>query len=126
MNIYRLTNADLARAYRRFNRLYFGNRLPKDTVVRFSSCREGRREYLGFTMRCAKYRVIAGKSDAVAVGTTRFRIILNQRHRRRSIALPTLLHEMVHVENYEWYNHGKKFDARMLRLAEAGAFNGLW
>ena len=36
----------------------------------------------------------------------------------------TLLHEMAHASGV--YNHGPRFDREMLRLAKAGAFNGIW
>ena len=38
----------------------------------------------------------------------------------------TMLHEMVHVENPKWKGHGWKFEHRMLKLAKARAFAGVW
>ena len=35
-------------------------------------------------------------------------------------------HEMSHIKLHPYRKHGKKFNAEMLRLAEAGAFNDLW
>lgn len=38
----------------------------------------------------------------------------------------TLLHEMCHLKHGVTAGHGPKFEAEMLRLARAGAFEGLW
>ncbi len=38
----------------------------------------------------------------------------------------TLLHEMVHLELWPEISHGARFQARMLELAQAGAFKDMW
>jgi hypothetical protein len=38
----------------------------------------------------------------------------------------TLLHEMVHLEMWPDITHGKRFQARMKKLAQDGAMRGLW
>ena len=43
-----------------------------------------------------------------------------------SIARWSLLHEQAHIKLHPNRNHGRKFQQEMLRLAEAGAFVGLW
>ena len=107
----RVTNAYLARAYAEFNRKYFRNRLPHDMVVRFAAD-EG-------------------------CGTTYFQygrplyIILNKRLAwHNMLADMTLLHEMVHVELDKFRAScgrcGHRFNRRMKKLAQTGAFNGLW
>jgi hypothetical protein len=42
------------------------------------------------------------------------------------ITIMTVLHEMLHVEKPAHKGHDWRFDKRMLRLAKAGAFDGLW
>jgi len=37
-----------------------------------------------------------------------------------------VLHEMAHIHIYPNRNHGKKFQAEMLRLAQIGAFKDVW
>ena len=48
----------------------------------------------------------------------------------QNYALTTLLHEMVHFDLWlkrrRQCGHGKLFQTEMKRLAEAGAFKGLW
>jgi hypothetical protein len=44
----------------------------------------------------------------------------------QNTTIMTLLHEMLHVEQPRPQGHGWRFDRRMLKLAKAGAFNGLW
>ena len=42
------------------------------------------------------------------------------------VAKSVLLHEMAHIKLHPYRKHGKRFNAEMLKLAEAGAFNDLW
>ena len=54
-------------------------------------------------------------------------IYMNKKYRTTdSIWRPTLLHEMVHMYMPKNVWHGPRFQKEMLRLAKAGAFNGLW
>jgi predicted SprT family Zn-dependent metalloprotease len=92
------------------NRRYFGGRLPKYRVY-FGGC--------GGNWGLADHR--------------HKRIHLNEELRykwRSSIGIPTLLHEMAHVENYmtnpRRKSHGRAWENIMKRLAAAGAFEGLW
>jgi predicted SprT family Zn-dependent metalloprotease len=58
------------------------------------------------------------------------KITLNPKYRdARAIWQGTLLHEMVHVQQWrvpEKQAHGRKFHKRMKQLAAAGAFNAFW
>jgi hypothetical protein len=44
----------------------------------------------------------------------------------QAMTMMTVLHEMQHVQKPTFKGHGWQFDKRMLRLAKAGAFDGLW
>ena len=96
---------DLEKAYRTFNRKYFGSRLlPLDEVdLRWASIRDMGYEKGG-------------------------EIVLNRRYRHREAVWKlTLLHEMCHLAlPKSKSDHGKEFQCEMLRLARAGAFKGLW
>jgi predicted SprT family Zn-dependent metalloprotease len=56
--------------------------------------------------------------------------IANEYRTCRRVAIMTLLHEMVHVEQWDEVQacraHGRKFERRMKQLAARGAFSGLW
>jgi hypothetical protein len=107
----RLTNAYLARAYARFNKTYFGNKLPKDMVVRFAKLDINN---VGLAVTYCKFErpLYIDISRPLAVHSM--------------LADMTLLHEMVHVENPKWCGHGPKFQKRMLQLAKKGAFRDCW
>lgn len=105
----RQTNADLRRYYATANRLYFHNKLPKDFPVRF-----------GWLKETGLVRV--RHSDQVPVDIT-----INEKLRTfQAITIMVVLHEMLHIEKPHHKGHGWRFDRRMLRLAKAGAFSGLW
>ena len=104
----RTTNRYLQNTYAEFNRKYFGNKLPKDMVVRFGET-----------------------GDAVAVTDCKYDrplyIIINRKTAwHHMIVDATLLHEMVHVENPKPNGHGPWFQKRMLKLAKKGAFKHVW
>lgn len=104
-------NKYLARHYADVNRRYFGNRLPKDMVVRFVYTR-------------------AGKDDlgsCVVKWNRPLYIEINKRIQWHHMLVDaTLIHEMIHVEHPEWDGHGPRFHKRMLQLAAAGAFKTCW
>jgi predicted SprT family Zn-dependent metalloprotease len=98
----------LERTYRRYNRKYFGNRLPKHTDMLL---RWGNIAGMGYQM-----------GDE---------IVINRKDRSRdSVWKLTLLHEMCHLAlpNAKPTDgfHGRDFQKEMLRLAKAGALKGLW
>lgn len=105
----RQTNGDLKRYYRVANRMYFRNALPKDLPIRFANLPPG---ILGRT------RVYGSAVEHVLI-SKRLQTLMCP-------TLMTLLHEMLHVEKPTRVGHGWRFDKRMLRLAQAGAFDGTW
>lgn len=67
----------------------------------------------------------------VPKGTRKFLIEIDAGFRRmEKVALMTLIHEMVHVEQWDKIgrrdHHGHLFQKRMKQLAAKGALNGLW
>lgn len=100
------TNKALRLAFAKANKLYFKNRLPKNTLVLYAPLR-------GLLGVCYE-RKQGGP-----------RIVINEKYRHSwTITIGTLLHEMVHLEGY--WGHGWRFNRRMLRIAKLGALNGLW
>jgi hypothetical protein len=104
------TDADLRRYYRIANKRYFGNKLPVHFHLQF-----GKIKGAGVTH--------------VLNGDTPIAIEINETLRTfQAITILTVLHEMLHVEKPK-DDHKKndwRFDRRMLRLAQQGAFDGLW
>lgn len=96
----------LKRAYRSYNRRFFGNALPNPPDVKISWADLGN-QLMGYQLEDE--------------------IVLNRKdHRRDSLWRFTLLHEMQHLALPDEPAHGKKFQAGMLRLARLGAFKHLW
>lgn len=95
----------LERTYQKYNRQYFGNKLPKlsEVDVHWGFIKEMGYEWGGV-------------------------IVINRRYRQRdAIWKLTLLHEMVHLSLPNVKDeHGPRFQKAMLRLARLGAFEGLW
>ena len=105
----RQTNAHLRSYYCWANAEYFRNALPKDIPMRFAKMRA-----VGTTWVDSK----TGKPVEIWV-TDKLR-------KFQAITMMIVLHEMQHVEKPSCMGHGWRFDKRMLRLAKAGAFDGLW
>jgi hypothetical protein len=102
------SDRQLRRWYNAFNRQWFGDRLPKDTVLR--------------------YEVVNGaQAECIENLDGRYLIRLNpaiawaQRNAKMA-----LMHEMAHVAIGNEHGHGKKFQEEMLRLAQCGALKNLW
>ena len=104
----RQTNADLRSYYRWANAEYFHNALPKDIPMRFAKMRN-----VGTTW-------VNGYNVPVEIWIT------EKLRAFQAITMMIVLHEMQHVEKPSHMGHGWRFDKRMLRLAKAGAFDGLW
>ena len=71
----------------------------------------------------AQFVVLKDDSAAILVNP------LLRRLKMRRYIESTLLHEMVHVEQWKLPRkqaHGRKFQKRMKQLAAVGAFNGIW
>lgn len=76
----------------------------------------------------ARTRSVLG---TVPKGKRKFLIELDWALRRyRSVTIMTVIHELVHVEQWDKVKtgreHGRLFQNRMKDLAAKGAFNGLW
>jgi hypothetical protein len=106
------TNKEIRAYYRSNNILYFGSRLPENVIVRFG--------------------VIRGNKDAAIVdswgnGPDKFvEITIDRRLRGMACVVAWhIIHEQVHLDNPR-LSHGPGFDKRMLELARAGIFNGIW
>ena len=106
-----MTNRELHRKYRRFNRSYFGNKLPKTLITEFVNFKNG-----GTMGRTLGTKHLRPKEIQIS----------NEFKNCPAVIIPTLLHEMVHAENPKRRGHGEWFDVRMLKLAIDGAFNGIW
>ena len=95
----------LKRAYREYNKKFFGNILPNppEVKLRWAAISE-----MGYQVEDE--------------------IVLNRRDRsRNSVWRFTLLHEMVHLSlPPNLADHGRRFQQEMLRLAQIGAFAKLW
>jgi hypothetical protein len=96
----------LERAYRYYNRKYFFNSLPA----------------LGeFELR---WDDIPGSVMGMC---SEDEIVISTKYQREgALWQMTLLHEMCHMKLGTRAGHGPKFQAEMLRLAQAGAFKGNW
>lgn len=119
-----MKSSKLERCFDRFNKKYFGNKLPKayvylDKRIWKRDCVLGDyTEFDTFNPKNKKtgqwYRIrIANEVKKVSPRMARF----------------VLLHEMVHHKlnrKKEYTHHGPLFQKEMLRLARAGAFNSLW
>ena len=100
------SDPQLKRWYQKYNRLYFGGTLPDAFVW---------------------YEVPAGAYADCQLVDGVWRVRINPSLAGwPSIARWSLLHEQVHIMLWPNRNHGRKFQAEMLRLAEAGAFKDLW
>lgn len=113
-----MLKVNLKRLYDDYNRRYFDNKLPKQARI-VPSRRMPKRSALGTTEYNPKY------------GEQAFCVKINYKlEKMLDIAKLTLLHEMCHIKllNYEKnsFIHGKQFNQEMRRLANIGAFDGLW
>lgn len=103
------SNAKLKAYYKRYNKKYFGGKLP-DINIRFG---ETHRKF-----------VIA---ETIFLGGHPSSIVIYRKFKRwDKIVLQSLLHEMVHVSLPVKIVHGPKFEAEMQRLAKLGAFKNVW
>ena len=112
-------NKDLIDFYELYNKLYFGNKLPPLVCLKFMNMKH----VLGRTSRFRLDKHHRSQKDTFGIFIDK-----SQRHSRRLWAM-TMVHEMVHVEDrcrHSCSLRGRYFNRRMLELAVAGAFDGLW
>ena len=100
-----MTNSELHWWFCRYNRKYFGGKLPA-AKVKFSKLADG---LLG-EMYHGENEIYVTKDLRKWPRSARF----------------TLFHEMAHLKLGAAVNHGPSFEREMLRLAKAGAFKGIW
>jgi hypothetical protein len=107
------TNWHLLDFYTRFNKQYFGNRLPKDMPIYYTDI-----EDLGKTT--LMQTAIKGVSRPLYIEISK-RIRFSSR-----LSQQTVLHEMIHVAHPNKRGHRGWFDKEMLKLMKRKAMNGLW
>ena len=105
------TEQQMKRRYDSYNRHYFGDTLPHDTIIRYARLSD---DYIAVTRK---------------LGPKYIMTIDPEKDNCTAHLAQTLLHEMCHIK-VDWTNefdqHGPKFQGCMLDLAEHGAFNGIW
>jgi hypothetical protein len=102
-----VTIARIRRWYGRYNREFFGGKLPPNIPILYDS---------------RKGSVAQLESDSQGS----LAIVFNPVHATEAgVVRITLLHEMVHVEQWPARNHGKRYQKRIDELYAAGAYRGL-
>lgn len=106
------TDGTLEEKYARYNASYFDNRLPKDTIIKYSS--------IGTVGEIGETECETGRPCIIRLDPH-----YNKLEDSESI---TLLHEMCHMDTrgVEFDQHGLKWQACMKRLASIGAFDKFW
>lgn len=110
-----LSDAQLQRWYDGTNEEYFANELPKNVEVKWGDLTE--KGDMGYSV------IRADESWLITID--------RKTNPTNGQAELTEMHEICHVYLYskgdaEFNSHGDKFQACMLRLANQGAFKGLW
>lgn len=100
------SDPSLRRCFHRFNRLYFGGRLPENTILFFEAC-EG---HLGLCEPLDDEEWLIRIDPALRFSDRLWKV--------------TLLHELAHLHT-GITNHGRKFLAEIDRLYSIGAFRKL-
>lgn len=100
------SDPSLKRLYNKYNRLYFEGSLP-NAVVWWEPVASA---YANCTFEDDVWKI---RINPALYGWT-------------AAAKMALLHEMAHVKLHPDASHSDTFNAEMLRLAVAGAFNGIW
>lgn len=105
----------LQKLYEKYNLLYFDNELPPDVAVGW--------------MDFPKRDPLADTGTLDSDGIIHHQIYINEflKPFRGAITKWILLHEMGHIKLHPYSKHDRKrFDAEMIRLAQAGAFHHIW
>jgi hypothetical protein len=100
-----VTNSELLWWYKKYNRKYFGGKLPAIKI---------------------KFSKLAVNTLAEVWYEEREIYISNWIKTSDLLVRMNILHEMVHLSLPVGCHHGPKFEKEMLRLAKAGAFRGIW
>jgi len=114
------TNEGLRRLYDDYNLRYFGNRLPKNAVVRFRPVSKA-----PDLKRDSAYLDQDGER-----GDRVLEITVDERLRGFDcIVAGLIVHEMAHADvtaGHPRDQHGPRYQKRMLALAKAGALRWIW
>ncbi len=114
------TNEGLRQFYDVYNRRYFGNRLPRNAVIRFE---------------CMKKHDSSEEESASMEwrgrgGDRTLEILVDERLRGFDcIVSGEIVHEMAHADvgiEHPRDQHGPRYQKRMLELAKAGAMKWIW
>lgn len=118
----------LQRFYAEYNQKYFNGRLPKDCKVVY----EDLTKVKAIGHFCpSEWTAYDPESKKFKPYKTTYKIKICTRIKKfRRMVLCTLLHEMAHLSTDLKYpgrsGHGHYWQREMKRLANVGAFNGLW
>jgi predicted metal-dependent hydrolase len=107
----------LLRCYRRFDRLWFNDELPHDILIYYDA--------IGRSYGDCQQLEGGGAWSRTEAGEFIIRVnpsVRGWKAQREWV----VLHEMAHIKLYPGTNHGKRFQAEMLRLATVGAFKSIW
>jgi len=120
-----LTDRSLKIYFNKYNRKYFGGKLHLHSIRFVPNHHKLMHDIMGRTFT---FDLVDPKGRTVKANVEA-KIIINARYKRDlRVALPTLLHEMVHMEHprVKKCKTSKVFEAGMRRLALRGAFRKLW
>jgi len=120
-----LTDRSLKIYFTKYNRKYFGGKLKLHSIRFVPNHHKLMHDIMGrtfiFDLTDPEGRILKRNVDS--------KIIINARYKRDPrVALPTLLHEMVHMEHprVKDCKKSRTFELGMRRLAARGAFRKLW
>lgn len=105
--------------YRKYNKLYFDNKLPTTILVGWND------EMKADT--CAQHNGVGLElaEDGITLRITVIHLD-PKKHVGSTDTRLSLLHEMCHVALFPYDKHGKKFKDEKRRLAMLGALDDLW
>lgn len=122
-----MRSVNLYRVYRRLNRRYFNDRLPRRLSLVLIQGRARPSGELGCYVGEGGYCWHRHRGRRVRVDGPL--IMLRVDGRSYADVMMTLLHEMCHVAvgaKQDLHDHGPRFQREMRRLARLGAFEGIW
>lgn len=120
-----LTNRSLKIYSTKYNRKYFGGKLRLHSVRFLPNSHKLMRDIMGRTL----FFDLMSPTGRVLKRNVEAKIIINACYRRHlRVVLPTLLHELNHVQHprVKKCKTSRVFEAGMRRLASLGALRKLW
>jgi hypothetical protein len=117
--------AFLQKTYAEYNDTYFEGKLPRDTAI-FYAPDPDEATNVADTKCSLDPQTMQPMNCSIYIAP--------YTNRAKSVATESLVHEMCHIETYQKgvintnddVSHGKVWTACMLRIAEAGGFQGVW